>query len=1719
MSPAVVPVQLMMAQVNDGIGVIAGVFPMSGNAFSGEELQHGGTSCGRLFRGGRTPGVRPRTVEIGVYYEGKETLREGITVVRDTPYGRPANVNNSASPQIFLTYKRTSEPAPWCGQLAVVDVCVIVRSKGELPPHTYYCLAEKNLNRGYLGSDVFLCYKKTLNRPRSLTYQPSLLSRYPAIDLGCPLPDSVAMFCLPLGASLERWGDLDSPFPPPMFSTFVLTVSQAAEKMYGAGLSFYESVDLNSLTPVQSRALFGSDLGSRPTSVEKETSLTAQTSSTCSSPLPPPPGSPNPPGPRRVVRSKCICLLSRFPFFEAFERFLRFLHRLTHASQYSSSNQEESLSTSKISVEQFLHHFLFQIPFPSPTRPTVWVQLTPASDWVFFTDPHVSPLPLSGASFQELLKNLDVETFLLVFLFVMTEQKILLHSHRPDVLTSVAEALTMTIFPLSWQCPYIPSCPLSLTNVLSAPMALIVGVDSRFFDYYDPPDDVICVDLDAGHLKVPLSRQWMTPKFLPKKPAKALKTKLSNLRVRCFALLRDQLALPEPTDANPEAHLRYTRKERRLEVEIQEAFLLFMASILKNYGAYLTPITSAPGETATDFRKLFNEREFLLAQDKACLNFYSVLTKTQLFIRFIEERTFASSAVDSSLAFFDEICDKFWQQQYPNMTPSVVASPGGGGASDGSSHHSEVDSTISMTSTSSGSSQPSGFLLESSTATSERTVFILPPEPASSSRKTSSSAPEDPMASPSRTEFQYDAFPDTFETEHFPEIPAGILAANMNCSTLMPPGQPLGQSRGSSVGLPFRLSRRTRHEMKAANLAAKRHHDNPLSWAKCLLSTGYSLWFLHLPAYFQSLTNHRAAIHEAAQVLTKMHSLRLSIDEVCYRTLIQLCGNYSLPVMAVQILTQMQERGYRPNAYTYGYYNKAVLEAAWPTRSLQFWKKLRYVILGAAEFRRMGQKRQARRRSVSTASPESEVDGLVMKPIGGSKSGDEDSLHSREEDDKKEAESNAANVRRNLFPVRRGFSFGEIPFETKMEDMFTRPRQRRQSDTSYLVKQGSRRPVPPKPKSRRSKSLSPTDSDQLAEGVRRFYEEGTPRGETSESATPSRGGSGEGRGSVSPSPPSCRSQRDSATPSSSVPRSPARTPVIENDPLGALGSSASSVPSKLTTESEARSSSSSSAGVGPKHSFQLSWGNLRRSMKSSTTSSNRATRGSTDSSGSFKESELGVPGGGMARTEHSAPPDPTAFSSPKENLLQGWKSATHSLAKKWDYFREVVSASNTPQRPSPAISIQQSSSGVSNSHASSPDLRFNNTNGQVPSERRPDSHHLSLPRTDTDRSFTESVMDRLRQAGWASSTERLSTVASTSVLEMNSSYQHPTQPPASPAPAFPESMYPPEGAVFPNKADMALRVTLTSCTPCSQCSNILFDEEIMSRWSAEDADFSTRCCVCNKGQATILSVAIEDWRKLPKPVPLLAVDEGSPLPTTSVEIPPGHADGDPVVTTLNVPYLSPLVLRRELERVLDAEGDQGVSLESEFAKEHDIVYWNLVWYFTRIRLPSHLPQMAFGVSEVEESELHADWQAIPPNQDNLCLRCTWDNPALFGARRPLYRQWKKGTIDVDDVDAVAAHNTSQQILAGIRCNDIKQPLRALLSDSKGKPRLSLYREVLFLCFVGLGRENIDPSAFDRQYKKAAVDRSFFDIPLAAEDQAPNVTACFCRKAFAGLALA
>lgn len=90
-----------------------------------------------------------------VLYEGKERLIPGCEVIQATPYGRCANVNNSSttSQRIFITYRRAPLIRPQ-NSLAVTDICVIVTSKGETPPHTF-CKVDKNLNCGMVRIQLF----------------------------------------------------------------------------------------------------------------------------------------------------------------------------------------------------------------------------------------------------------------------------------------------------------------------------------------------------------------------------------------------------------------------------------------------------------------------------------------------------------------------------------------------------------------------------------------------------------------------------------------------------------------------------------------------------------------------------------------------------------------------------------------------------------------------------------------------------------------------------------------------------------------------------------------------------------------------------------------------------------------------------------------------------------------------------------------------------------------------------------------------------------------------------------------------------------------------------------------------------------------------------------------------------------------------------------------------------------------------------------------------------------------------------------------------------------------------------------------------------------------------------------------------------------------------------------------------------------------------------
>ncbi|XP_035808614.2 C-myc promoter-binding protein-like isoform X8 [Amphiprion ocellaris] len=844
------------------------------------DLNNGGLMAPQIFLCYRRGRDKPPLTDLGVLYEWKERLKQGCHLIQTTPAGRPANISGNSSQRIYVTYRRAPESQPHAA-LAVTDICIIIPSKGETPPHTF-CKVEKNLNSSMWGSSVYLCYKKSVAKTNTIAYKAGLFSRYPEEDYeSFPLPESVPLFCLPMGATIECW-PANTKYSLPVFSTFVLT-GASGEKVYGAAIQFYEPYPPECLTDQQLCQL-GLLSPDKPPSTSS-TAAAAPNSTTNSST-----------SPRSVHTNKCICLLSHWPFFDAFRKFLTFLYR------YSISGPHA------LPIEKHISHFMHKVPFPSSQRPRILVQLSP-HDSLMLSQPVSSPLPLSGGRFSTLLQNLGPENAVTLLVFAVTEHKILVHSLRPAVLTSVTEALVSMIFPFHWPCPYIPLCPLALADVLSAPCPFIVGVDSRYFDLYDPPPDVSCVDLDTNTIFHNEDKRALTWKILPKKACKNLMNVLSNLHQQ----LVDGQCRPDgllELSMSDTSELSCGKSLHSLELEIQEAFLRFMAAILKGYRSFLRPITQAPSEKATDASSLFDLQGFLKSRDRSHQKFYSLMTKTQMFIRFIEECSFVSDK-DASLAFFDDCVDKVDGDRLEETR--LI----------------EIDES----------------------QRSEHTVFITPPE-----------LPPLPDGEEYPLCYRYDGFPvlslDLFDPVEGLRTPSSRLAARHSCPTSPAP-----------------MFRRTKQEIKSAQKIAKKYSSIPQLWSKCLLRHCYGLWFICLPAYVKVCHSKVRALRTAYDVLRKMQVKKLQPpDEVCYRVLMQLCGQYGQPVLAVRVLFEMKKAGVHPNAITYGYYNKAVLESTWPssTRGGYFlWMKLRNVILGVAQF-----KRALRRHAPLTQSPLSDGSDL-----------------------------------------------------------------------------------------------------------------------------------------------------------------------------------------------------------------------------------------------------------------------------------------------------------------------------------------------------------------------------------------------------------------------------------------------------------------------------------------------------------------------------------------------------------------------------------------------------------------------------------------------------------------------------------------------------------------------------------------------------------------------
>uniref|UniRef100_A0A672ZXE7 DENN domain containing 4A n=1 Tax=Sphaeramia orbicularis TaxID=375764 RepID=A0A672ZXE7_9TELE len=1505
------------------------------------DLNNGGLMAPQIFLCYRRGRDKPPLTDLGVLYEWKERLKQGCHLIQTTPSGRPANISGNSSQRIYVTYRRAPESQPHAA-LAVTDICIIIPSKGETPPHTF-CKVEKNLNSSMWGSTVYLCYKKSVAKTNTIAYKAGLFSRYPEEDYeSFPLPESVPLFCLPMGATIESW-PANTKYSLPVFSTFVLT-GASGEKVYGAAIQFYEPYPPECLTDQQF--------------------------STCS-----------------IYTNKCICLLSHWPFFDAFRKFLTFLYR------YSISGPHA------LPIEKHISHFMHKVPFPSSQRPRILVQLSP-HDSLMLSQPVSSPLPLSGGRFSTLLQNLGPENAVTLLVFAVTEHKILVHSLRPAVLTSVTEALVSMIFPFHWPCPYIPLCPLALADVLSAPCPFIVGVDSRYFDLYDPPPDVSCVDLDTNTIFHNEDKRALTWKILPKKACKNLMNVLSNLHQQ---LIDGHQYRPDgllELSMSDSSELSCGKSLHTLELEIQEAFLRFMAAILKGYRLFLRPITQAPSEKATDASSLFDLQGFLKSRDRSHQKFYTLMTKTQMFIRFIEECSFVSDK-DASLAFFDDCVDKV-DGDRPEETRLI-----------------EIDES----------------------QRSEHTVFITPPE-----------LPPLPEGDEHPLCYRYDGFPvlslDLFDPVEGLQTPCSRLTARHSCPTSPAP-----------------MFRRTKQEIKSAQKIAKKYSSVPQLWSKCLLRHCYGLWFICLPAYVKVCHSKVRALRTAYDVLRKMQAKKLQPpDEVCYRVLMQLCGQYGQPVLAVRVLFEMKKAGVHPNAITYGYYNKAVLESTWPssTRGGYFlWMKLRNVVLGVAQF-----KRALRRHGPPNQSPLSDGSDLDAVSHGSLDSSADtnptDAVRPDHTDDRSSTgdQSDLGYNSLSKEEVRRGDPGAQDKDDKKESDCSSC-----QGNTEAIFDLEDIDLDQPVPLVRSQKTTKPQKKPVERSASYSGIGLMTPRGAVK------RTGIETGFDPLSLLAAESDQHHEDQDPDSEETRTPSARRHLAREIelyMNHMGSPLSSRTPSLDLQDPAspRLLTTPRRSSLP-HSSPLRTGGVPRS----------STYHPPSPSQPISRQRLPY------RDRSVVSPSPSSSSFNLDTLITptldvfktSMVSAGKGVAEKASRWYSRLATYTTPTKDTLGDRLSVSSfdpdcsSLLDEDDCGDPDgVRVS---GQRNGPMGPPGPRKSPRRSPLRSPTTRSSLGRPTSLLPGKSSQNLTLKH----LTINSTCDI-------------------------NKYDQfGLSSENLSCSRCKTCDCLVYDEEIMAGWTADDSNLNTTCPFCGNPFLPFLNVEIRDMR---------GPGSSNSLSYEDAVLDPLSMDWrlhNPEPVT--VPYLSPLVLWKELESLLENEGDSVIT-EADMVDHHPIIYWNLVWYFRRLDLPSNLP----GLILTSEHCNRDTRTCTQKDSKHVLIQILWDNLKLHqDPVQPLYIVWN-----------TYSKSTHEELLQGvvrsIQRNDLNRPMAQLLqlqAHTLGvKRQRSLYRDILFLALVALGKDNIDIDAFDREYK-LAYDRLTPNLVKLTHncDRPPSTGVMECRRTF------
>ena len=322
----------------------------------------------------------------------------------------------------------------------------------------------------------------------------------------------------------------------------------------------------------------------------------------------------------------CLCLISKYPFYEQMEKCLETI--MISINYYDNSPEE---------LNQLINYVVKSIPIPT-INSKISFALPHFNKMCEIQSPYFEDILKFGNDPLLILKHLSINNIILFFKLLLFEQKILVVGKDNDIISQIILNFVSLLYPFDWIHTNIPIMSEKMIKFLQAFLPFLNGMNINIFKkaqkILERAENVFIVNIDEDTINL---NSYLKRNGKNIKASNYISKNFGNIPKNIENLLIKELKLiKNDYDKTPNRN----NNKSDINIRINNLFFQVFIEILCDYEKYSHIIDNYP---------VFNSHLFINEKSVADKIFYKELTSTQLFQMFIQ-----SSFSNEKKIYFDQ---------------------------------------------------------------------------------------------------------------------------------------------------------------------------------------------------------------------------------------------------------------------------------------------------------------------------------------------------------------------------------------------------------------------------------------------------------------------------------------------------------------------------------------------------------------------------------------------------------------------------------------------------------------------------------------------------------------------------------------------------------------------------------------------------------------------------------------------------------------------------------------------------------------------------------------------------------------------------------------------------------------------------------------------------------------------------------------------------------